>query len=525
MTLRHIGRYDIVDKLGQGAMANVYKAFDPNINRTLAIKVLKEDKCIDPEYRIRFLREARAAGNLSHPNIVTIHDVGEVDNRPYITMEMIEGTPLDILMKQPDSLSMEEILNIGISLAKALDYAHVNGIVHRDIKPSNIIYSKARGVAKITDFGIAHVENTELTQQTQMGDILGTPQYMSPEQVLSKKVDGRSDLFSLGVILYQLLTKQKPFSSTTLTTLLFQIATDDPKPIETYRTDLPKGLVQIIEKLLKKDPAKRFQNGNELAAALISIHKQITGQEMEKPNLASIRFKWSIIMAVVVTCVMGASAAIIYSKQYRMIESNVFDYGSSLIKFIAKEAAVPILSEDWVTIELFVDETKNKQNFSYITVIDHRNIIRGDDNVENIGKPFAPRYTDALTRHLSDVSVNAYTNNLGSDIFDFEAPVLFQEKEIGRVHLGIPKSSLTQTANVTMYLLAALLAVTIVAVFVSTFLMGARITQSLKIVESGLNTLVGDKIAERISDQRQDEFGKLYAAFNKLVDKLNKKIQ
>src|SRR5690242_1435850 len=178
--LEKIGRFKILEELGRGGMAVVYKAYDPDINRPLAIKVLLEERCGNREYRSRFLAEAKAAGFLSHPNIVTIYDIGEVNDRPYIAMELLEGESLE-----DDMGSNRPILDhlaIGIQLAKALDYAHGKGIVHRDIKPSNIIRIKGSNYIKITDFGIARFEDAELTGLTRTGEVLGTPQYMSPEQ-------------------------------------------------------------------------------------------------------------------------------------------------------------------------------------------------------------------------------------------------------------------------------------------------------------------------------------------------------
>ena len=180
--LDKIGRFKILEELGRGGMAVVYKAYDPNINRPLAIKVLLEERCADKEYRSRFLAEAKAAGLLSHPNIVTIYDIGEVNDRPYIVMELLEGESLDEYMKSTMARPIRDDLAIGIQLAKALDYAHSKGIVHRDIKPSNIIRLKGSNNIKITDFGIAHIEDPERTRQTQMGEVLGTPQYMSPDR-------------------------------------------------------------------------------------------------------------------------------------------------------------------------------------------------------------------------------------------------------------------------------------------------------------------------------------------------------
>ncbi|MCU7892998.1 MAG: serine/threonine protein kinase [Candidatus Thiodiazotropha sp. (ex Ustalcina ferruginea)] len=214
-----IGRFSLIEEIGEGAMSIVYKAFDPEINRTLAIKLLRGECAADPEYRYRFLQEAKAAGKLTHPNIVTIFDVGEVAQGPYIAMEFLEGRTLEQMMDSDAKISTRETVVYGIQLAEALDYSHARGIVHRDVKPGNIISPDDGHTIRITDFGIAHVDSPNKEHRTMMGAVLGTPQYMSPEQVEGLPVDGRSDLFSMGVILYQLITGEKPFVSETLTSL------------------------------------------------------------------------------------------------------------------------------------------------------------------------------------------------------------------------------------------------------------------------------------------------------------------
>jgi len=224
------GRYQIIKELGKGSMGVVYEAYDPLFDRRVALKVLRPDRVSSGAFAQRFLKEAKAVGRLYHSNIVVAHDKGEDHGTVYLSMEYIEGKPLNEVL-QSQKLTLEEALRIGVQVADALDYAHGKGIVHRDIKPSNIIV-QPDGNIKITDFGIARIEDPMATQQTQAGEILGTPAYMSPEQVLGQAVDGRSDLFSLGVILYELLTHQRPFSGESLATIFHSITHEDPRKPE-----------------------------------------------------------------------------------------------------------------------------------------------------------------------------------------------------------------------------------------------------------------------------------------------------
>lgn len=260
------GRYEIISELGKGAMGVVYLAYDPQIDRQVALKVLRKDKDISDEFVLRFLKEAKAIGRLSHANIVTVYDVGQDHNTIYITMEFLEGEPFDQVVSK-GGLGHEEVINIIIELAKALDYAHQKGIVHRDIKPSNIIFSGQESV-KLTDFGIARFEDSSASLQTQAGEILGTPAYMSPEQVNGQAVDGRSDLFSLGVIFYELIVGTKPFQGNNLAAIFNAIISQEPEAPDKNNPFVSKKLSNIIMKSLAKEPDRRFQTGLEMAAAL-----------------------------------------------------------------------------------------------------------------------------------------------------------------------------------------------------------------------------------------------------------------
>lgn len=265
------GRYQITKELGRGSMGVVYQAHDPQIDRSIALKVLRPDRMSSEDFVQRFMKEAKAIGRMSHQNIVTVYDVGEDQGTVYIAMEFLEGCPLNTFTHER-ILSAAEIAEIGIQVAESLDYAHTRGIVHRDIKPQNIMITPDLKV-KITDFGIAHIEDPDASHQTQAGEILGTPNYMPPEQVIGKKVDGRSDLYSLGVILYELSAGTRPFKGDNLAAIFHAITTETPARPDTLNTQLPAALSDIVMKCLEKDPAARFQSGKELAAALKTILK------------------------------------------------------------------------------------------------------------------------------------------------------------------------------------------------------------------------------------------------------------
>jgi len=270
--VEQLGRYKIQEVLGRGAMGTVYRAHDPKIDRVVAIKTITIGGVAadeEDEYRQRFFREARAAGKLSHPGVVTIYDVGEQNGTqaPYIVMECIEGTTLDGLISHSAEKSIPVTLDLVKQVAEALDYAHSQGIVHRDIKPANIIVTPD-GRAKITDFGIAKLAATQLTMP---GEALGTPSYMSPEQITGGHLDGRSDLFSLGIILYSMLAGQKPFTGENATSVMFNITYKEPLPLTQLNPSLDPQLKHVIERALAKRPADRYQSGREFANDLENL--------------------------------------------------------------------------------------------------------------------------------------------------------------------------------------------------------------------------------------------------------------
>ncbi|CAB5154774.1 Protein kinase [Olavius algarvensis associated proteobacterium Delta 3] len=271
-----LGRYEIIKQLGKGAMGIVYLGEDPRIHRTTAIKTFQFPEDFDPEdiseYKEKFFREAESAGTLSHPNIVTIYDAGDERDLAYIAMEYLEGHNLERYTKPRNLLRTRQVIDLVGDIADALNYAHQKGIVHRDIKPANIMLLKS-GVVKITDFGIARIT---ATSQTQTGVVKGTPYYMSPEQIAGQKVDGRSDIFSLGTMLYQLLTGVLPFRGDNPAALMHQIMNiRHPNPKQ-HNPKLIKPLMFIIDKALEKDRDKRYRD-----AALMAGHLRTLGEKMD----------------------------------------------------------------------------------------------------------------------------------------------------------------------------------------------------------------------------------------------------
>ena len=284
-----LGRYELTAELGKGAMGVVYKALDPMLGRTVAIKTINMEEAEQDgqaEYEARLYQEARAAGSLNHPNVVIIHDIGKSNNLVYMAMEYVEGSELRDMLLEGQPLAPGKALDIAAQVADGLAYAHEHQVVHRDIKPANIMITP-QGRAKIADFGIARMRSNQT--RTQTGVILGSPKYLSPEQVVGKRADHRSDIFSLGVILYQMLTGVTPFNGENISALMYQITNHAPPPPSSVNARVPIMLDYIVAKALAKMPDERYQTAPEFAgdlrecASWLEAGWQTPGADMASP--------------------------------------------------------------------------------------------------------------------------------------------------------------------------------------------------------------------------------------------------
>jgi serine/threonine protein kinase len=292
MEAQKIGRYEIIEEKGRGAMGAVYIARDPAMDRIVALKTIHSLALSGPqadEFRERFYREARAAGGLSHPGIVTIFDVGEQDGVPYLVMEFIEGRTLADAAKNGQRFTFERVCEIGEQIAEALAYAHKHGVIHRDIKPANILLTSEEkyGVErpKITDFGVAKLGAVQLTST---GQILGSPAFMPPEQFTGAPIDGRSDLFSLGVILYWMATGEYAFPGETITAISYKVVNTEPVPPRKLNPAVPSTFDQIILKCLAKAPSDRYASGEDLAHDLAALRMGRPVAELQAPVPTSV---------------------------------------------------------------------------------------------------------------------------------------------------------------------------------------------------------------------------------------------
>lgn len=521
--VRQVGRYLVQSRLGRGGMATVYRAHDPSIGRDVAIKFLHASLAEDEDCKTRFLREARAAGGLSHPNIVVVHDVGEIEGRPYMAMELIDGKPLDEVVERAEVLPLRDAVVMGVQLARALGYAHERGIVHRDIKPGNIMVLKDRKSVKVTDFGIAHIDEG-VQQRTQVGALLGTPQYMSPEQARGDKVDGRSDLFSAGIVLYQMITGSRPFRGDNPVATITKIVNDPHPPITQGRPEAPASLRRVVDRCLAKNPAQRYQSGNELAEALLKVLAELdeSAREKNRARIVPLRVKWAVAMATVVALVMGITATVITQRQYAALMGQATDYGASLARFIARQNAAAALNEEWEIVDVAVQDMMKTGSFERIVVIDPAGNVRASTQPALVGQPYSPAGREPLGQFPGGTAAVRYQAG-GQSVLGFEAPITFQDKTVGRIALGVPEAPLTRVAQLSITLMAVLALVTVLAVALAMYFLGDWFAKPIRLLSESLGEIAKGHFNHRIAEKRKDEFGQLFADFDAMAQALEQR--
>lgn len=529
-----VGRYRIEKRIGEGAMADVYRAHDPSIDRVLAIKILKNEYRRNEEIAGRFLREAKAAGALSHPNIVTIYDVGEVDGYPYIAMELLEGEPLDEHIRQSGKMPLQQVTRIGIQVARALDYAHGLGVVHRDIKPSNIMLVDGGRTAKILDFGIARMGEADRVRaelnalRTQVGQVIGTPRYMSPEQALGLEIDNRSDLFSLGVVLYEMVTGRTAFSGTSIATIALQITQQKPEPITAALPDCPRGLQFIVDKLLAKQPEKRFASGAELAAALKREYEALGSEKTHRRRNLSLQWRLTLLMGAATAVALAVSVGTVLDRQYQAMERMALTSGTSIASFVAnnvalravENAGLPPQQQDWLPVQGFIAAASEDPGVRQIVMIDARGIVRGASDQKLLGRRFRPAEGEGLLASGPDQVVTA---TQGAD-FRFLRTIRYAGQPFGKIELVVGSEELKAAAERSRNLLIGLGLGLMLVVLALSYLVAQRLARPIRRLRQALADAAAGKLDFRISHNRRDEFGDLFDQFNALAAALDERM-
>ena len=538
--LEFVGRYRIEDRIGEGAMADVYRAFDPHIARPLAVKLLKREFLKDRQYADRFLREAKAAGALSHPNIVTIYDVGEVEGTPYIVMELLDGRPLDQVL-QGGALDAATTLRIGIQLAEGLAFAHSQRVVHRDIKPSNIVLAPDGRSVKLLDFGIARVGDLLFDAEsvrTQAGQVLGTPRYMSPEQALGGEIDGRSDLFSLGVVLYEMLSGRRAFPGGSSATLAIQIVQRDPEPLATVAPATPGGLQFIVSKLLSKQPERRFADGNQLADAMRKELAALTAvgaeaQAQAQHSYLPIQLRLPILLGVITALLLIGAIWTVLSKQYDAMEEVALASGNAISSFVASNAALravenatlPAEKQDWAPVEAFVRGATDDPAIRRIVVVGADGVVRASSDAALRGRPYAAPTAGEIIARRPGLTITSQTVGNGPGVFRFVRPIVYAGRSFGQVDVEVSKSALDRAAQLAQIMMAALGLVTLGGVALTSYLGARALAVPIRRLKAALLDVARGNLDFRISHTRRDEFGELFDGFNLAAGALQERIQ
>lgn len=535
--LKLVGRYQVQERIGEGAMADVFRAYDPGINRVLAIKVLKAEYRQNRQYAARFLREAKAAGALSHPNIVTIYDVGEEDGYPYIAMELLEGQPLDRLLETRGALPPAEVAAMGAQLAEALRYAHGLGVIHRDIKPSNIMVSDDGRTVKILDFGIARLLDGDVhdaeSLKTQVGQVLGTPRYMSPEQALGSPLDGRSDLFSIGVVLYEMITGRRAFDGASAVTLALQITQQEPAPISGLAPGTPRGLQFIVEKLLAKRPDKRFADGEQLAEAL-RREAVLAASLVAEPRSRRLplQARLTAVMAAITAAALVLSVGAVLQRQDRAMQHMALTSGAAIASFVASNAALPAAEnaglareqQDWAPVQAFIKAAASDPNVQQLTVVDGDGVVRASSDPAAVGGRYAPARTEPLVRRDAEMTITTAAHAKG-EAFRFVRPITYAGRPFGLVDVSLRKDELVAATNMSRGLLGGLAIVTLGAVIAVSFTVAQALAQPIRRLRKALADAASGDLDFRISHNRRDEFGELFDGFNQLAQAVQQRLE
>ena len=512
-----IGRYRIEGILGEGAMAVVYAGFDPDIERRVAIKCLHREVADDPDYRHRFQVEARAAGHLTHPHIVTIFDAGETDDgRPYIAMERLPGETLASRVASHGLPPVPTIIELATQLAAALDYAHTQGVIHHDIKPDNIVLVDGWHHAKISDFGIAERRGQQDARASK--HIGGTPAYMAPERLRGEKSGARSDLFSLGVVLHWLVTGKLPWPDHEDIKQTIAERQHALPPVEPRDPATPSMLVNIIGTLLAPAIEARYQWGSEVVDDLRVAqreHERLQEQPLVS-HFVSLRLRWAGLLGAILTLVLVLGLALIYGKQNHAITGLAFDFGGSMGRMIASESAENLLLGDRAATRALVEDVARNQQIHYLAIADHDGNVVASTRASEIGHALPPISGQKYESQANDIqSYLSPDRGAGQDdVLLFDVPVRYQVKTVGQLRLGVSNAPLHAAQKTTLGVILTVLLVTLAVVMGAAYWLFRRPLILLGLVSDALLRVARGDFGYRIRLVRRDELGRLFASFN-----------
>ncbi|MEO8810412.1 MAG: protein kinase [Rhodanobacter sp.] len=516
-----VGRYRIDGVLGEGATAVVYAGFDPDIEREVAIKCLHREVAADPGYRRRFLAEARAAGHLTHPHIVTVFDAGETDDgRAYIAMERLAGETLASQVAREGFPPLPVLIELAGQLADALNYAHAHGVVHHDIKPENVMLADGWQYAKINDFGIAECRAASEGPVAPPTEIGGTPAFMAPEQLRGEPTDARSDLFSLGVLLYWLVAGKLPWPETRDVRQLMLERQRLPQPaIQPLDPSTPSILIDMVHTLLAPDAAVRYQRGSEIVDDL-----QLARREVERLNekplatrIISLRLRWVSILGVILSLTLLLGLAAIYAKQNAAVTGLALDFGGSLARMVASESAENLLVGDRAATRALVQDIARNEQIHYLAVADRSGNIIASTQPGQVGRKLPDLTGQKALARTGDIE--SYRSRIATganrdEMLLFDVPVRYQQATVGELRLGVSDAALRAAQKTTLGVIIAVLLATLAVVVGAAWWMSRRLLSLLDLLSHALLKVARGDFQYRIRLVRRDELGSLFATFN-----------
>lgn len=520
---RHLGRYELAEEIGRGAMAIVHRAYDPRLQRDIAIKILRPEVASDEARREYFLTEAHAAGRLSHAGIVTVHDVGEADGSPFMAMELLAGPTLQGILDRYGRLPVTDVVDIGLQLAEALDYAHRRGVVHRDIKPDNIVRMHEGQGVKLTDFGIARLRQADgLPPVDQREEVIGTPNFMAPEQIRGEDVDGRADLYALGVVMYTLIGGQLPFDRDEVRDTLAAILEESPPPLRGGDDATPPALVDMIRTLMAKDPAARYATGAELAQDLRQVARELETRDQSRVRMP-LHIRWPLIMSAAVGVIMILAGVAVHWHQRVAMTGVVLDYGTTLAQNLATETAEDILLGDAAAIQATVADMERNRHMAYMRIADRDGRVVASTNTDEVGTNSSARQGDAeLLVENAGGHVFRQTRSDG-DRFLFVTPVTYSGQRVGELAMAVPDTPLVDALRTTQIALAALVVATLLTVLLAAYVVARRLGLPVRVLTNALDQVRRGRLAYRIRLSRSDEFALLFSAYNRMAEALQRR--
>jgi len=527
-----IDRYEVIEQIGTGAMGIVYRVHDPRFSCDRAIKLLRKELIDDKDIVARFSEEGRAAvrasGEISHPNIVTVYDAGFFETRPYIVMELFKGIPLDAMIESGKKFTIEHILSIGAQLSSALVSAHHHGVVHRDIKPANVLMSENGNVAKLTDFSVARVNSEADNNLTRTGVVIGAPRYMPPEQALGLEVDGRSDLYGLGVVLYEMLTGEKAYKSDTFTALLIEIAQTEPKPVRAINKEIPPGVERIISKLLEKKQERRFQDGIELEAALRREIRNLNATELRAQRGVPAELLGAGLLGLLVMVLMGITGYLLRNQQVDAFQKQTAAVGTSYASALSRQFSLDYArsgDDAGLLYQAQFSESIEGSNFEYQHIVLNNSRILASTSEEMVRQ----RYEEpAELRQISDpkdktqIALVSLPNK--KKALQIAKPIeigpVNRRKKVGTLYVGLSTDRIDSIGRLTASLMALMTFLVSALIALVSYFIVRRFAVPLERLRDSLNELATGDHDIRMTAVHKGLIGQTFAAFNKAAGSL-----